>query len=310
MDLSILIVNWNTRELLQCCLQSIHDHWSAIDAEIIVVDNHSSDGSAGMVSELFPDVILINNGDNLGFVRANNQAASIAKGRYLLLLNSDTRVLDSGATKVLEYLDQHKDVGIVTGKVLNDDGSFQHPMRRKPRPIGALMRHSFRLVVGFRTYFHKRFRMEDVDSNQEQDVDWVVGCYVFLRHELLDNGKVFDEEVFMYYEDTLLCHRCWERNYRVTYLPLAPIVHYGGGSAKQVRAFTAWSSFKSSVVYFTKTSGKPTARIYSAAVRGIWAALATLFGVMASVFGSRFRKKADFFNELVSLARSDTGRQA
>jgi len=306
MDLSILIVNWNTRELLRDCLQSLHDHWSALDAEVIVVDNHSSDGSVEMVTEKFPDVVLIANDDNLGFVRANNQAAAIARGRYLLLLNSDTRVLDSSVTKVIEYLDRHQDVGIVTGKVLNEDGSFQHPLRREPHPVGALMRHSFRLVAGFNTYFHRRFRMEDASANQERDVDWVVGCYVFLRRELLDNGRVFDEDIFMYYEDTLLCYRCRELSYRVRYLPMAPIIHYGGGSAKQVRAFAAWNSFRSSVIYFTTTRGKPTAAIYSATVRGIWRGLAALFGGMSSVFGSRFRRKADFFAELVSLTHPGT----
>lgn len=172
------------------------------------------------------------------------------------------------------------------------------------------MRHSFRLVVGFNTYFHRRFRMEDAGPDQERDVDWVVGCYVFLRRELADGGKVFDEDIFMYYEDTLLCFNCWERGYRVRYVPLAPIIHYGGGSAKQVRAFTAWNSFKSSAIYFAKTRGKSTAGIYSAAVRGIWTTLAMMFRTLAAMFGSRFRQKADFFNELMALAAVDDGRRA
>lgn len=307
MDLSILIVNWNTRELLRTCLESVYQNWSSVQPQVIVVDNNSSDGSVEMVRQQFPQVTLIANDENLGFVRANNQAAEAATGRYLLLLNSDTRVLDADVSRVIDYLDQHPDVGIVTGRVLNEDGSFQRPIRRKPHPVGAFMRHTIRLVMGLNTYFHRRFRMENVGPDNELDVDWVIGCYVFLRRELAENDQVFDEDIFMYYEDALLCHNCWQRGYRVRYLPYAAIIHYGGGSAKQIRAFTVWHSFRSSVIYFRKTRGGLTASIYSAGVRGAWAVFAAVFGVAGVLLGSRGRQKAGLFQELRRLSSENGG---
>lgn len=304
-ELSILIVNWNTQKLLRECLDSVYAKWSTIDLEVIVVDNNSSDQSAEMVETEFPQVVLVRNDTNLGFVQANNQAAVLAKGRFILLLNSDTKVIDPDVKSVLDYLDAHQDVGIVTGKVLNSDGSFQRPFRCAPHPFGALLRHTTRLVVGFNTPFHRRYRMENVGDSDAIEVDWVTGAYVFLRRELVNDGEVFDPDLFMYYEDTLLCFRCWQKGYRVMYLPLAPIIHYGGGSAKQVRAFTAFNSFKSSVTYFEKTRGRITANVYGSAVKMLWRTFAGMFRVLSVFSGRRFVKKAELFSELTMLDKEN-----
>lgn len=303
-DLSILIVNWNTRDLLRDCLASIFGHWGSITMEIIVVDNASSDGSVEMVEQEFPQVTMIQNDSNMGFVRANNQAAEVATGKYLLLLNSDTRVLDGEVGSVLEYMGDHPDVGIVTGNVRNSDGSFQRPFRRAPHPFGALLRHTTRLIVGFNSYFHRRYRMEDVGDDRAIEVEWVTGAYVFMRHELVEDGKVFDEEIFMYYEDTLLCHRCWKSGYRVMYVPLAPIIHYGGESANQVRAFAAYESFKSSAIYFRKTRGKIFSGMYSLVVLAAWRMLAVMFRLLSVLIGGsgRVKTKAQYFRDLVNLS--------
>ena len=305
LDLSILIVNWNTRELLQQCIQSILECWQDVDIEIIVSDNASSDGSVEMLHNIFPQVKVIANTENLGFVRANNQAAELATGRYILLLNSDTRVLAGGVKDAISYLDTHPDVGLITPKVLNADGSFQRPFRRAPAFLGAYFRHSMRLFFGFNTPFHKRFRMENTGQDDELDVDWVTGACVFMRPELLEDGKVFDEEIFMYYEDTLLCHRVWKAGYRVVYVPIVPIIHYGGESAKQVKAFAAYNSFKSSVVYFKKTRNPAQAQVYSVCVRNTWFILKWVFTVTAIFPGKLAKRKAEFFSELMSRCKGE-----
>lgn len=309
LDLSILIVNWNTRDLLQDCLASIFAHWGAAKMEVIVVDNASSDGSVAMVKQKFPQVTVISNDTNNGFVRANNQAVEVATGRYILLLNSDTKILDDQVGSVLDYMDQHHDIGIVTGNVRNPDGSFQRPFRRAPHPFGAFMRHTFRLIFGFNSYFHRRYRMEDVSDERAIEVDWVTGAYVFMRKELVENGKVFDEEIFMYYEDTMLCHRCWQSGYRVMYLPLAPIIHYGGESANQVRAFAAYESFKSSIIYFRKTRGRILSGLYGAVVPAVWRVLAVMLRMLSVICGNKDRvlKKAQYFRDLVNLSLGKSG---
>ena len=131
MDLSIIIVNWNTRKLLAECLKSLKQNiCTCLRHETIVVDNGSSDGSIDMIRKEFPSVLLIANKTNLGYVRANNQGSSVAIGRYILLLNSDTVLLEGGVEDIVGYLDSHSDVGIATGIVLNPDRTFHRPFRR------------------------------------------------------------------------------------------------------------------------------------------------------------------------------------
>ena len=124
-DLSIIIVNWNTRDLLAQCLQSIYDTVSDLDVDNIVVDNASSDGSVAMVQERFPQTHVIANARNVGFVRANNQALARCQGRYVLLLNSDTRVLPGSLDKTVRFMDEHPHAGIAGVRLLNSDGTFQ-----------------------------------------------------------------------------------------------------------------------------------------------------------------------------------------
>lgn len=301
MDISIIIVNWNTKELLKKCLESLeHNVSKSLRHEIIVLDNCSSDGSCAMVKKEFPSVILIENTTNVGFVRANNQGAELANGRYLLLLNSDTVVLDGGIRDIINYLDTHSDVGVATGRVLNLDKTFQRPFRRYPDWLGAAFRHSIDLVKKIDHPLKRSFRLEHLDEMKEHDVDWVTGAYLFLRRELMEVGKVFDEDLNMYYEDTLLCSRVRQRGYRIVYLPYAPIIHYHGASANQVRTEAILQSFKSSVIYFRKVNGISVARIYSLTVRIIWSALTIGFTVLQVFPVKKFREKAELFRKLVS----------
>lgn len=301
MDLSIIIVNWNTRRLLAECLRSIERNLSeGLRFEIIVIDNASSDGSAEMVKREFPYVLLIANTSNLGFVRANNQGAVLAKGRYLLLLNSDTVVLDGGIKKVLFYLDSHSDVGVATGKVLYSNKRFQRPFRRFPHWLGATFRHTIQLVVMVKPPFEKKFRLEYLSENGEHEVDWVFGAYMFIRKDVLTNGKVFDEDIFMWAEDTLFCHNTRSRGYKVMYLPYAPIIHYAGESRRKVPVESAYNSFKGSVIYFKKIYGSILAERYSFLVRSIWCIFAVCFTACGIIPIPKIREKARLFRSLSS----------
>jgi GT2 family glycosyltransferase len=224
----------------------------------------------------------------------------MARGRYLLLLNSDTVVLEGGVKKIVAYLDSHPDVGIATGRVLNPDKTFQRPFRRFPHWLGAIVRHTFDLVKKVDHPIERNFRLSHLDEHSSHEVDWVTGAYLFLRRELLDKGKVFDEKLHMYYEDTLLCYRARASGYRVIYCPYAPIIHYHGASARQMQQNAIFLSYKSSVHYFRKVYGDATARIYSLAVRFIWGALAIGFTLLQVLSIPKLSKKAALFRKLAS----------
>ena len=248
-----------------------------------------------MVREYFPSVTLIENDDNLGYVQANNQATTVATGNYILLLNSDTKMVGNGACEILDYMEEDSQVGIVTGKMLYEDGEFQPPYRRFPRLFSSIIRNTISRIVTLNTPFLRRFRYEDLDPELSHEVDWVTGAYLYMRRGLLQQGKVFDEGIFMYYEDTLLCRRAREAGYKVVYLPLAPIIHYRGNSAKKIRPATILYSFQSSVVYFDRLYGAIVAGIYRRTVKAAWWLIALTFGLIPN---DRFREKAELFRFL------------
>ena len=282
--------------MLEACLNSIIACLQGIlDFEITVVDNASVDGSADMVKEKFTSVNLIENDENVGYVRANNQAVAVAKGKYILLLNSDTKMIDDGARDVINFMENNPRSAIVTGKMLYEDGTFQPPYRRFPGLFGSIMRNTFRRVIGLNTPFLKRFRYEDLDPEKMHEVDWATGAYLYIRRDFIKLTKVFDEAIFMYYEDTLLCRRAWKAGYAVVYLPLAPIIHYRGNSAKTARPATILYSFQSSVVYFERLHGATIASLYRHTVKAIWWISALIFKLLPM---PRFREKAELFRYL------------
>ena len=301
--LSIIIVNWNTRDMLAACLGSIQTRLEGVVThEVIVVDNNSADGSAEMVRSGFPWVKLLESGENLGFVGGNNLATRLARGRILLLLNSDTVLLDSHITKIINYLDENPDVGVVIGKVLNVDGSFQRPFRRFPDFRTALANLTVNLIVTMPFLIIEDYNLRRLDEDQEHDVDWVVGCYLFARRDLLNDGKIFNEKIFMFMEDTLLCHEAREKGYRVVYLPVAPITHYGRASTSKVLPRAIRASFDSSRVYIDKVYGGAAATVFALGVKLCWWLFAAGFAVLGTVPHPKIRKKRDLFVALITGA--------
>jgi GT2 family glycosyltransferase len=274
-----------------------------IQHEVIVVDNGSSDGSAELVKRDFPNIFLIESEDNLGFVRANNLGVAQASGRYVLLLNSDTELLDGGIVDIIRYLDRYPKVGVLTGRVLYPDGSFQRPFRRFPHWLGSIFRYTIQLVVKIKPSFERKFRLEHLDQMEEHEVDWVSGAYLFIRSELIDGGKIFDEDLYMWHEDTLLCYRIRKSGYRVMYVPYAPIIHYAGMSRREIPIEASYNSYKSSVIYFKKVQGQSVALFYSTVVRIIWCLLAGIFGVAQIIpyKNKKFKEKANLFKNLVNM---------
>ena len=207
MDLSVVILNWNTCALLEKCLRSLVCQEGSIAFEVVVVDNASEDGSRKMVKELFPEVRLITNPTNIGFGAGNNVAIPESTGRYVFFLNSDTVVLEGALAAMVHHADTNPDIGILGPKLLNEDSSLQYSCRRYPNLGTGFFRNTplGRLFPNNR--FATDYLYKDWDHATPRDVDWVSGAALMIRRTLLDKIGGFDEDFFMYCEDVDLCWR-------------------------------------------------------------------------------------------------------
>jgi GT2 family glycosyltransferase len=239
MDLSIIVVSWNVRDLLYTCLQSLLAACQAmpgLTAEIIVVDSASTDGSPHLVRTEFPQVRLIASNQNLGYAGGNNTGAAAAQGQYLFLLNPDTVVAPDALGQLVHYMDAHPGVGAIGPQLLWPDGTVQSSRRRFPT-LGSLFWESTLLGQWFP---HNRhiiyYRMLDRPPDQPQAVDWLVGAALFIRRDVWQQVGPLDEAFFMYFEETDWCRRCVQAGWEIHYLPTAHITHYEGKSSEQVVA--------------------------------------------------------------------------
>lgn len=283
-DLSVIILNWNTCALLEQSLLSLRRYQGEISVEVIVVDNASGDNSREMVTEKFPEVRLHVNPTNLGFGEGNNNGAKIATGRYLLFLNSDTVVEEGALGRIVAFGDANPTVGIMGPKLLNEDGSLQYSCRRYPNLLTGFFRNTplGRLLPANR--FAADYLMKEFDHAEPRDVDWVSGAALVLRRELYEEIGAFDEEFFMFCEDVDLC---WRGNHkrlparlhspcevviptkvtvfsigneeekpvgtwRVTYLPEAVIYHYIGKSTDQAPTRMTYEFHRSQYLFYRK----------------------------------------------------------
>ncbi|MFQ5613623.1 MAG: glycosyltransferase family 2 protein [Anaerolineae bacterium] len=251
MDLSIIIVNWNVKELLRDCLHAILAADVSFELEIIVVDSASTDGSAAMVEAEFPQARLIASSENLGFARGNNLGVSLARGRYFLLLNPDTRLEDEALAAMLSYMDRHPGVGVVGPQLRYPDNRVQSSRRRFPTP-GSLFWESTLLGQWFPHNRHIRaYHLADQADDIPQAVDWITGAALFIRAAAWQQVGPIDEALFMYFEETDWCRRCARAGWAIHYLPAARVIHYEGKSSEQVPAARA-IRFQRSKVYYTR----------------------------------------------------------
>lgn len=244
MDLSIIVISYNTREMTLACLRSVYEQTKGISFELIVVDNDSSDGSASAIAENFPQLHLIRSSENLGFAAANNLAALEATGEYLLLLNPDTVVLDGAIQKLLVFARNHPEHGIYGGKTLFADGSLNHASCwQRPTPWSVSC-----YGIGLTSIFRRSnwFDPEAYGSWQRdavREVDIVSGCFFLIRKSLWEKLGGFDPVFFMYAEEADLCLRAQKLGAKPIITPEAVIIHYGGASEK-IRADKAVRLFK------------------------------------------------------------------
>ncbi len=233
MVLSIIIVNWNVEVFLAECLSSIFSHLGEQETEVIVVDNASTDESVEMTRQRFPQVKLITNRDNEGFARANNRALMTMKGDLALLLNPDTVVQDGTIPRMIRFMRENRNVGILGCRIINPDGSPQPSAFSFPTVIDDI-------ILGFRSnlFFTGRIanrvgRRIQHAADHPLTVDWVTGACLMIKQKTIQEIGPMDDNLFLFAEDLDWCLRARRRGWKVVYLPSACIVHYGGESAKK-----------------------------------------------------------------------------
>lgn len=254
-DLTIAVVSWNTRELLLPCLAAIGPAVAPYTVEVILVDNGSADGTAAAVRERFPGVRLIENTDNRGFTRANNQALAVARGRFLLLLNPDTEARPGSLAALVRYLETHPEYGVCGPKLLYPDGRLQPNGRRLP----TLWRE-FLAASGLRRLnpgaFASRLEWGRDDFSRTVDVEEVSGACLMARREAVEQIGPLDERFFMYYEEVDWCARMKAAGWKTAYVAEAEVVHHVAQSVKQA-SFAVYRAFYESQYLYHRKHGTP-----------------------------------------------------
>jgi GT2 family glycosyltransferase len=213
-------------------LASIYATIKPLEAEVIVVDNGSTDGSIEMLSR-FPDVLLISNKINRGFAAANNQAIILSRTKYILLLNSDTLVHEGVLERSLRYMECHPSVGVMGCRVLNTDGTVQLSCSGFPSLLNLAILASGLWKCGWPAFLD-RYQMRRWNRDDERNVDVVSGCYMFVRTEAINEVGLLDEDFFFFGEETDWCRRFWKAGWELRFAPVGEITHYGGASAKRL----------------------------------------------------------------------------
>lgn len=229
-DVSVVIVNWNTRDILGDCLRTIYEQTRSVDFEVIVVDNASQDGSPEMVRSDYPQAMLLANGTNVGYAAANNQGIKTARGRYVLVLNSDTLILDGAIDSMVEFADAHSRAGVLGCRVCNPDGTLQPTCFMFPSAFNSFLSAFYLNKLFPHSRLFGREAMSWWDRNDVREVQVVTGCFMLIRREALDEVGLMDERFFMYAEETDWCYRFGKAGWQVMFTPVAEIVHLGGQS--------------------------------------------------------------------------------
>jgi N-acetylglucosaminyl-diphospho-decaprenol L-rhamnosyltransferase len=253
MLLSIIIVSWNTRDLLDACLASVEreltETFGGLDrCEVFVVDNASADKSAPMVAEKYPWVKLIANQDNRGFAAGNNQAFALSTGDYVLMLNPDTDVKLGALKTLVDFFADHPLAAVVAPQLLNTDGSIQRSCRQFPTFIGMLYE-----LIGLSRLFpaasprgikFREYKMLDWNHDDERQVDQPEGACLMIKRSVLDQVGTLDEGFFMLFEEVDWCYRVKKAGYEIWFTPRAQVVHHYGQSIKQVKVAMILSSHR------------------------------------------------------------------
>ncbi len=286
MKLSVIIVNYNVKHFLEQCLYAVVKAAKGIETEIFVVDNNSVDGSVQLIREKFSDINIIDNKENTGFSKANNQAIKRATGEYILLLNPDTVVEEKTFSKVLDFMDKHPDAGGLGVKMIDGKGNFLPESKRGlPTPWVAFCK-----VFGISALFPKsklfgQYHMGYLNENDIHEVDVLAGAFMLLRRETLEKTGLLDEAFFMYGEDIDLSYRITRAGYKNFYFPETTIIHYKGESTKKGSLNYVKVFYNAMIIFSKKHFSAGKAGLFSFLIR-----LAIYFRAFTSILRRLFEK--------------------
>jgi GT2 family glycosyltransferase len=251
-DLSIIIVAWNVRDLVLDCLASIREVKLGISYEVIVVDNGSADATVETVRERFPETRVVALPKNIGFGAGNNRGLEGMRGRHAVLLNSDTIVLPGGLERCVHYLDAHPEIGVVGPQLLNPDRSKQNCIHNSPTLLSELVGQSL-----LRRLFPRRYPSKLVDYREPIEVEAVLGACLFVRREVVEQVGMIDEAYFFFLEETDWCHRIRQAGWKVVHIPDAFVIHlYGESTKKKVPLRTRIEYHRSRYIFFRKNRSR------------------------------------------------------
>lgn len=255
MEIAVAVVSYNARDALEACLSSVFGSANRKQLEVIVVDNASSDGSATMIRESFPQATLMESSDNVGFARASNLAWRRAQSELVVFLNSDTIVPPQALARLVEMMNTRRDIGVLGPLLRNTDGSVQMSFG-KMMSLTAELRQKI-VDGGYRDGRGPlRSYVERLHAT-ERDVDWVSGACLVTRRELLERSGGFDEAFFLYSEDVDLCARLRKQGFRVVFTPEVAITHHRGSSVSKERDKAWVASQRSRLHFYRKHYGEP-----------------------------------------------------
>lgn len=252
-DVSVIVLTHNTRDLLRACLRSIDEHTRRVRYEIIVVDNRSNDGTRELIADEFPAARYLYREDAYQFAAANNAGMQLARGRYLLLLNSDTELRNDALDRMVAFLDANREVGIAGCRLLNSDGSLQLSCRRFPGYMTALFnRYSLLTRLFPHNVYSRSYLMTDRGHDHARPVDWVSGACLFARRAAVDAVGLLDERLLFSTEDVDWCKRMWEAGWSVWYQPAAEVLHHIGQTVAKHPFRVLWMKHVSMFRYYRK----------------------------------------------------------
>lgn len=286
--ISIIILNWNTRDLLAQCLDSIERHKGEFQLEILVVDNASNDGSQAMLKEKYPQIRLIINSQNVGFAKGNNQAMQVAQGDYFLLWNSDTFAIPGAMQSLLYLAEKEPKAGIVGAQLRNADNSFQASYSPFPNQW-----REFLILTGLgRTFLdHAYPSLGPEEEKGPQIVDYVEGACLLVRRQAFQEVGGFDEAYFMYAEEVDWCYRMAKHGWQVWYQPQAKVIHLGGASSAGRRTHREADLYRSRIRFFRKHYGGHSAQFLKIQIYTLTALKTVIHGMVRLLTGGRYGRQ-------------------
>ena len=316
LDLSVIIVNYNTRDVTMKAVQSVLDNPGALEIEVIVVDNASKDGSVDALRAAFPQVTVVDTGHNGGYAWGNNIGIQRARGRYLLVLNPDTQVDDGALESAVRYMEANPDVGILGTHVALENG-VQQPTRFRHVSLANLFWNIFvpNRMIRKSPYFGDQ-RYASLPPDTVQDVDVVAGCFMMVPRDVIEKVGMMDDRFFMYSEESEWCWRVKQAGLKVRYNPDIKIMHYGAVSTGQTSPWKSVEIAKGHILFLRLTRGPQTAWAGTAIMllgdllRGIWFLPAALLNLKNEGVLAWRARTAFLLQALYSPPRGQTPPQA